>query len=249
MIEGGELVEFVGTLLVGNLEVGVGGHLVDELDIGTDVGAPLVELDSSDVSVKILLEEGVLVLLADLKSFVFVGTVKQAEENGLLVSLAVDLGGFSSNDGEAVDGVGPDEQDATLDVYVPLEMLVDELQVLNPNLIVLGAKNPDRLLAGPLPETRAEGMTKDLPESVQIVTFNKNFDISNKIPHLVKDTEDLAFIFTQTMLAKELHEELHFNGCIKTDVLCKGVRLAFNWLELQLDVVFVENFAKLHSGN
>ena len=76
LTEGGELGEFVGTLLVGNTEVDVRADLIDELDIGTDVGTLFVELDSSDVSVEILLEEGFLVLPADLKSFVFVGTVQ-----------------------------------------------------------------------------------------------------------------------------------------------------------------------------
>ena len=75
MTEGGELGEFVGTLLVGNAEVNVRADLIDELNVGTDTGTLLVELDGSDVSVDILVDEGFLVVLADLESFVFVGTV------------------------------------------------------------------------------------------------------------------------------------------------------------------------------
>ena len=75
MTEGGELGEFVGTLLVGNAEVNVRADLIDELNVGTDTGTLLVELDGSDVSVEILVDEGFLVVLADLESFVFVGTV------------------------------------------------------------------------------------------------------------------------------------------------------------------------------
>ena len=75
LTEGGELGEFVGTLLVGNAEVNVRADLIDELNVGTDTGTLLVELDGSDVSVEILVDEGFLVVLADLESFVFVGTV------------------------------------------------------------------------------------------------------------------------------------------------------------------------------